>query len=190
MKLKKTTVECEGRILEIDVAEVKRKLASLGANEVSNGLQKRYVFNVVPETKNMWVRLRTDGVKSSLTLKEIVDDSVVGTREWETEIETFGTVLEILERAGIKRKGYQENHRTAYSLNGVEICIDRWPKIPPYLEIEASSEEEVVRTAKLLGFSEKDVTGINNIKIYRHYGIDLDKTPELRFDDQKEMMDG
>jgi adenylate cyclase class 2 len=44
--------------------------------------------------------------------------------------------------------------------------------IPPYLEIEADSREDVVRVAVLLGISEDALTGQNTVKVYARYGID------------------
>jgi adenylate cyclase class 2 len=44
--------------------------------------------------------------------------------------------------------------------------------IPPYLEIEADSREDVVRVAALLGISEDALTGQNTVKVYARYGID------------------
>jgi adenylate cyclase class 2 len=61
-------------------------------------------------------------------------------------------------------------------------AIDRWPHIPPYLEIEADSEPDVLRTARLLGYAPDDLTGENTMKIYRRYGYELDDIPELRFE--------
>jgi adenylate cyclase class 2 len=53
--------------------------------------------------------------------------------------------------------------------------------IPPYLEIEADSKEQVVETAKKLGFEEEQLTGENTLNIYAKYGIDLDLISDLRF---------
>ena len=89
--------------------------------------------------------------------------------------------LEILTRIGIKPKGYQENKRIAYSLNNCQITLDFWPKIPTYLEIEGKNEEEVYKCAKKLAIDKKEITGINTTKIYKKYGIDLDRIENLKF---------
>jgi hypothetical protein len=49
--------------------------------------------------------------------------------------------------------------RTSFELDGGRLEIDGWPLIPPYLETEADSRDEVVRIAAILGFAETDLTG-------------------------------
>lgn len=62
-----------------------------------------------------------------------------------------------------------------------QVEIDTWPRIPPYLEIEASSTEEVIRIASLLGYTETDLTGENTMHVYARHGIDLNAVNELTF---------
>ena len=69
----------------------------------------------------------------------------------------------------------------SFVLDGAQVEIDTWPRIPPYVEIEAGSKDEVVRVAALLGYAEEELTGENTIKVYALYGIDLNAIPELRF---------
>jgi len=174
-------VEIEGKVLDIDKADIKKKLQKLGANKVSDYFFKRYVFDVIPAAQDKWIRLRTDGIKTTLTVKCITDDSITGTEEWEMEVSSFEMALIMLKQIGIESRGYQENKRELYELDGVEIAIDEWPKIPPYIEIEASSEEKVHKTLELLGIDRKSLTGKNTEKIYDIYGIDLSSITDLRF---------
>lgn len=46
---------------------------------------------------------------------------------------------------------------------------------------EADSKDQVVETAKLLGFEEEQLTGENTVRIYNRYGINLDDITNLRF---------
>lgn len=64
---------------------------------------------------------------------------------------------------------------------GVQVVIDRWPKLKPYIEIEGNSAEEVINTAKLLGYTEDDLTMKNTAELYQDVGIDIEKTLELTF---------
>ena len=92
------------------------------------------------------------------------------------------TTLEILAKIGIKPRGYQENKRQEYDLDGVQVVIDRWSKLKPYVEIEANSVVEVVKTAALLGFAESDLITKSTSDLYRNIGIDIEKLAELKFD--------
>ena len=64
--------EYEVTILDIDNS-FEDKLIKLGAKLVSNSTQKRYVYDVIPATPNKWIRLRTNGEKTTLTVKELKD---------------------------------------------------------------------------------------------------------------------
>lgn len=97
------------------------------------------------------------------------------------EVENFEKTNEILENMGIKSKGYQENKRTQYVLNGVEIDIDSWPMIPTYVEIEGKNEEEVMSTLELLDLPKDKVTTLDVDSVYKKYGIDLKDIKVLKF---------
>ena len=173
--------EIEGKILNIKPGQVRTKLKKLGAKKVEDYDYKRYVFDVIPASSNAWVRLRTDGKSSSLTVKEINNDSTTGTEEWEVEVSDFDTTLVLLQKVGLTPRGYQENRRELFLLNGVEVCIDEWPGIPPYLEIEGKSVEEIEEVATKLGYKAGQLIGDNTDKVYAQYGINLKEKAELRF---------
>ena len=89
-----------------------------------------------PVEKDKWIRLRTNGNVTTLTYKNIVSNTIDGTKEVEFEVEDFNKANEFLERIGFKNRSYQENERIQYILSNVEIDIDSWPMIPTYMEIE------------------------------------------------------
>ena len=174
--------EYEIRVLEIDVEEIIKKLEELGATKKGEYAQKRYVYNLRPVEDGKWIRLRTNGEKTTLTYKDIVSNTIDGTKEVEIEVDDFENSNELLERIGFMNKGYQENRRIQYILNGVEIDIDSWPKIPTYMEIEGESEEEVLKMVELLEIDKSKLTALGCSDIYKEiYGIELEKIKELRF---------
>jgi adenylate cyclase class 2 len=175
-------IEHEVRVLEIDPAHVAGLiLAKGGERTVPDRLMRRYVYDITPGDRSRWVRLRDTGNEVTLTIKEITDDGISGTRETEVAVSDFETTNTLLGLLGYRPKSYQENRRESFSLDGARLEIDHWPLIPPYLEIEADTADEVRRIADLLGFRERDLTGENTIKIYHRHGHDLNKIPELRF---------
>lgn len=175
-------IEYELRVLDVNPQEVEATIKQLGGKLLSKQTFRRYVFDIVPMTVGKWIRLRTDGQTTTLTLKIISNDNVDGTSEWEIEVDDFDKTHTILETAGLKAKGYQENSRIEYQLLDARVAIDRWPLIPPYLEIEADNEEAVRRCGEALGYAKSDLTGINTQKIYKKYGIDLDDISSLKFE--------
>ncbi len=176
-----TNIEFEGKVLEINKKDMLKKLVEQKAKYIGEYLQRRYVFNTIPFNENRWVRLRSNGKNATLAVKEIKDDTVNGTSEWEIEVSNFEETLKILKKIGIKPKGYQENRRIEYSMDSCQITLDFWPKIPAYLEIEGKNEKQVYECVKKLGIDKKEITGMNTTKIYKKYGIDLDKIKDLRF---------
>ena len=177
--------EYEVRILEIDVDEVRKKLDSLKASLEWDQVQRRYVYDFIPKIDSKWIRLRTNGIKTTLTIKDLVTAKIDGTRELEIEVDDFDRTNLILKELGYEARNYQENRRIQYRLNGVEIDIDYWPMIPTYLEIEGPSEEEVYKTLELLGYSMDDITTRDVEGIYKDYGHDVLEIKDLRLEEER-----
>jgi len=77
--------EYEVRILNIDVLEITQKLNSLNAEKVFGALQRRYVYDFNTKVDNKWIRLRTNGKKSTLTIKDLTSKTIDGTKELEIQ---------------------------------------------------------------------------------------------------------
>ncbi|MBQ8131120.1 MAG: CYTH domain-containing protein [Bacilli bacterium] len=177
--------EYEVRVLEINVEDVKKKLEGIGAEFQWDSLQKRYVYDFIPRVDGKWIRLRTNGIKTTLTIKNLVSSEIDGTQELEIEVDNFERANLILKELGYDPKGYQENRRIQYVWNGVEIDIDSWPLIPTYLEVEGPSEGAVYNTIKALGFEKGDTTTRDVEGIYLDYGHDLKTIYDLKLEEER-----
>ena len=155
-----------------------------GAVKKDEFLQRRYTYDFNPILPNKWIRLRTNGKKTTLTIKEIKDKTAIdGTMELETFVGDFDVMNDILKELGYSYRNYQENYRIIYSLDNVEISIDSWPLIPTYAEIEGKTNEDVVMALEKLGYTLDDATTLDVTSIYNEiYGIDLLKIKELKFE--------
>ena len=142
-------------------------------------------YDFIPRVDGKWIRLRTNGIKSTLTIKNLVSSEIDGTQELEIEVDNFERCNLILKELGYEPKGYQENRRRQYLLNGVEIDIDSWPMIPDYLEIEGPSEEAVFNTLEVLGFSKEDSTTRDVEGIFLDYGYKLDEIYNLKLEENR-----
>ena len=175
-------IEYEARVLEVNKDELEKKLKSLGAEKVADFNYRRRVYDFNPRSDGKWIRLRTDGNKTTLTLKEIKSKEIDGTIENEIEVSDFDATDIILNKLGYKAHTYQENKRTRYLLDGVEIDIDTWPYIPTYVEIEGKSTKQVKEMIKKLGFDQNKVTSIDVQEVFKqYYNIDIAKMEEVRF---------
>lgn len=152
-------IEFEGKILDIDPETTEKTILDAGGCKRGQRFMRRYVYDIAACDESRWIRLRDTGSETTLTVKHIVDQGIDGTREVETTVDDFDATNTLLGMLGFAPKSYQENHRTSCTLEGAQLEIDTWPRIPPYLEIEAASTNEVIRVAGLLGYDATDLTG-------------------------------
>ena len=174
--------EYEVRVLEINHDEMVKKLESLNAEFKFEALQQRYVYDLKPKQDNKWIRLRTDGQKTTLTIKDLQAKTIDGTKELEIVVDDFDKTNQVLEELGYKNRGFQQNKRTQYLLDGVEIDLDRWPLIPEYMEIEGPSSEAVYETLDKLGISKDKIVTLDVSSIYERYGYGEESLTDLNFE--------
>jgi adenylate cyclase class 2 len=182
-------IEYEATFINIDKDEYRKKLKKAGANLVKpEFLQRRVVFNLPKgqEIKGGWLRVRDESDKITMSLKIVDGDKIENQKELCLKINNFDEGIEFLSRIGCERKSYQENKRELWILDEVEITIDEWPFLEPYLEIEAKSEEKVKTVAQKLGFDYSKALFCSVAPIYsKKYGISEDvinnNTQEILF---------
>jgi len=177
--------EYEVKILDINIEDIQNKLKKIKATKIAERSMKRLVYDIkLDKTEHLgkWIRLRDNGKKITLTIKEIVHKGIDGTKETEIEVSDFEKTDQFIRLLGFEPQAYQENKRISYKLGNIEFEIDSWPKIPPYLEIEGKSIQEVEKAIKLLGFKPEDATSIGVTDVYEKYGLDIHEFKELKFD--------
>lgn len=179
--------EYEATFLKVEEDKLKNNLEDLGANLVKpRQLMKRAIFeNDTTNSDGSWVRLRDEGDKITLTLKQVVDDSSIhGTKEIEFIVDDFEKVCEFLKGIGLIQKRYQENYREEWKLNDVVFDFDTWPDVPTFLEIEGPSESDVKEAAEKLGFDYSSARFGSVDSIYlEEYGRDILKEETLLFEE-------
>ena len=105
----------------------------------------------------------------------------------EIEVSSFEETDKILNELGYVSHTYQENKRTRYVLDGVEIDIDTWPYIPTYVEIEGKNAEEVESTINKLNLDKTKQTTIDVQGVFKEfYNIDIAKMPIVKFGEELE----
>ena len=176
-------IENEITVLDIDKNEFIKKILQAGGKEVSPELkQVRCVYDFSPVNPHKWIRLRTNGKKTTLTIKEINANSKMGARELEIEVSDFEETNRILNELGYKYRNRQENYRHVFILDNAEISIDSWPKIKPYAEIEADTKENIKNVLAKLDIKPNQITELDVCSIYSDiYGIDLLSIKDLTF---------
>ncbi|MGY4952740.1 class IV adenylate cyclase [Streptomyces nigrescens] len=145
--------EYEAKFLEIDVDALRDHLKAAGAEQVfPKTLFTRLIFENDTVQGEQWLRLRDEGGKTTLTLKQVTDASHInGTTEIEVEVSDLEKTAELLKALGLRQVRYQQNYREEWQLGGVTYDLDTWPDLPTFLEVEGSSEQAVRAAVAELG---------------------------------------
>lgn len=155
-------VELEAKFLNVDIEDIRSRLKAAGAKleHPMRDMRRALIEEPHHAAENMFIRIRDEGDKVTLTLKKktksLHESTINSTYEIETTVGDFETTVELFKVAGWHYMTYQESRRETWELDGVEIVIDEWPWINPYIEIEAESEEAVRSVAEKLGFEWSD----------------------------------
>ena len=171
-------IEYEARFININKDSVHESLKQIGAKQIHpEFLQKRVVFNLPKghEIPSGWLRVRQEYDKITMSLKMMEGRKITDTKETCLEVNSFDEAVMFLEKIGCVKKAYQENKRELWEYNHVEICIDEWPFLEPFVEIEGKSEGEVKKVSELLGFDYNNAMfGAADMLIAKKYNISTD----------------
>ncbi|MBY8877100.1 class IV adenylate cyclase [Actinacidiphila acidipaludis] len=184
--------EYEAKFLDVDVTGLQGGLAALGAvRAFPRTLLTRKIYEGAGLTGDRWVRLRDEGTRTTLTLKEVTDgDSIHGTTEIETEVGDFAATAEILTALGLREVGHQQNYREEWRLGDVAFDFDTWPGLATFLEIEGPDEESVRRAASALDLDYTLARFGSVGALYRtEAGRDISTEPTLLFPGPDEAAD-
>lgn len=183
--------EIEVKFLHTDHDKIRDKLKQLGATLVTPmRLMRRVTIDTEKmRQKNAYIRIRDEGDKVTMTYKQFDELSIDGAKEIETEVGDFQSAIDLLHAAGLPYHSFQESKREEWLLDKIEIVLDEWPWLKPYIEIEGYSVESVQKTAELLGFNWNNAVFGDVMVAYRaqYPHLNTQKTigniPEVKFGD-------
>jgi len=182
-------IEYEATFFPVDKDEVRERLRRAGAELIrSEFIQKRMNYDLPQghEINGAWIRVRDEGDKISLTLKVVDGNKIENQKEVITEVSDFQATQKFLESIGCRPKAFQETRRELWRLGEVEIMLDEWPWLPPFVEVEGQSEASVRDASERLGFDYAQAKFCAVDTLYAlHYGITKDEinyTQEVAFD--------
>jgi len=170
-------IEYEATFPDINKDEIRAGLKKVGAKLLrSEFLMKRVSFYAPDKGKHKWLRVRDEGDKITMSLKIIgKKNNIEDQKEICLEIDDFNRGISFLESIKCGKKAYQESKREIWDLDGVEICIDEWPFLEPFVEVEGKNEEEVKRASEKLGFDYGQAMFCSVADLYSSkYGISED----------------
>lgn len=161
--------EYEAKFLDVTIDDIRQKLEQLGAIlEKPMRLMRRVTIdNDYLKSKDAFVRVRDEGDRVTITYKQFDSYSVDGAKEHEIIVNDFAEATALLSAAGLEYTSFQESKRETWQHGDVEIVIDEWPWLKPYIEVEATNEALVKEFSEKLGFNWSDAVFGDVMAAYR-----------------------
>jgi len=182
-------IEYEATFPNVNKDDVRRKLSEAGAKLIKKEfMQKRSVFRL-PEGSQInggWLRVRDEGDRITMSLKVVDGAEIHNQKETMLTVDSFEEAVKFLIGIGCKEKAYQETMRELWELDGVDITIDEWPFLEPFVEVEGGSEEIVKSVSEKIGFDYSQAKFCAVDVLYAEkYNFDVDvinnQTPQILF---------
>jgi len=182
-------IEYEAKFINIDKDKIREKLRALGADLIKpEFLQKRVVFNLPTghQIEGGWLRVRDEIDKITMSFKMVTGNTIKDQKEICLTVNSFSDAENFLASIGCKKRSYQESKRELWKLGNVEITIDEWPFLEPFVKVEGDSEKSVKLACRKLGFGYSEaIFSATDMLIHKKYGISLDRinnrTPKIVF---------
>lgn len=182
-------IEYEATFINVDKDEVRQRLTAAGAVLVRpEFLQRRIIFDLPPgkQDPSRWLRVRDEGDRITLSLKVVDGDRIENQQELCLTVSSMDDAVELLTVIGCRTKAYQETKRELWQLDDVEITIDEWPYLEPFVEVEGQSEAAVQEVSRQIGFDYSQALFCAVDRLYElKYGIAKEvinyQTPRLVF---------
>ena len=185
-------IEYEAKFVDIDKDEMRERLKRIDARLVRpEYFQKRTNFHLPGDKRSdhAWIRVRDEGDKITLSLKKFDGDGMHDQKEICLTIDDFENATKFLSEIGCEEKAYQETKRELWVIDEVEVTVDTWPHLEPFVEIEGKNEESVRIVAGKLGFDFSEaVFGGVGVLYKMKYGVAIEeinhKTKRFVFDQE------
>lgn len=185
--LEKLVVEIRPCFSKEDLSVIKTVLGTLDilefikdpANDFKKLLDEKLIklIKTINNRFSKWIRLRKSGNLTTITIKKVVNGHGIyqldAVKEFEIPVPSLEDGEELLANLGYFFARHQVKMRLTYNYKNAEIVIDKWPRLAPYLEIEAPSKEEIEEVILMLGYKLEDAIVMNTDDVYKAIGIDI-----------------
>jgi adenylate cyclase, class 2 len=179
----KAEAEIEVKILEVDLTALHARLTELHARLEFSGEMHAIFFDDVDgsiRAAGDALRLRREGDQAVLAFKRrLRKDTVKVMDEKETSVGCFDTMRKIMSGLGYVEIAETRKQREEFLLpeTGAKIVIDDYHDalecVPPFVEIEAPTEETVHASALLLGFPPDQCLNWDTRDLASHYQVKM-----------------
>ena len=136
-----------------------------------------YRIQGIKEGEDSWfLRIRSNSEGGHEVTWKAKSD-ILGTARKHKEI-NFGVnepekLADLFEELGLERYAHQDKQRISFTLKDWRMDVDSYPKMPPYLEIEGTSEGHIKEAIAFLGLQKNRTWAEGErILIQEVYGLD------------------
>jgi len=172
--------EIEVKILDINPVKIRKTLKKAGAKKIFK-VKIDARFYDFPDGRirkaGNHLRLRKVGsVKTEMTFKKLKSKKKYKhNEEVDIEVKDFNDTDKFLKMMGLTKVKSYTKTRERYKLKNFQYEIDKYPKIPAFVEIEAKSKDAkkakalLEKAVKVLGYTMKDTKPWNGFEVHKHY---------------------
>lgn len=163
--------------------DLRRVVALLGLHEKESE-EGAITAEKLDELPKRSVRVRRDGENVILSIKEsctkgaAVDNRV----EEEVVVTRPEAVQEMLSTCGYAPESPRQKFRTSFVLDNAHVELNEGPKAPPWIEVEAETEEKVLEIVQRLEYADSDIATLSDSEYYMQHGVPFEESRSLTFD--------
>lgn len=180
------SLEIEKRFKNFNYNQIKKKFKDNNITKVGGYLFKISTYKSPKEGQS--IRIRDEGTKITFTIKQKAINNY--DTEYEVIVDNYEMIDTMIQLMGLEKNYDLYKYREIYKTknNKSEIVLDHFPGLPPYMEIESSTEKELYKMMKTLELLEEPHFTAKDLYL-EQYGITKDrKDGSLTFDNAKDVL--
>lgn len=169
--------EHEIKVLDIDIDNLIEKLKEIGANEVYNDTRTIIALDTLDKyflnKKDKLIRITDEGnVKVTMHVNQSDPESKKGIKFKTSRLKE---TMDFFSELGLNPISNVKAHRISYELGKIDFDIDKFPAIPPFLEIDVEYIEDegytIESILKVLGLENNRVVVMGTEDIHKLYNV-------------------
>lgn len=170
--------EHEIKVLDVDIESLTKKLEEIGAKKVYDDVRTIIALdtsdNYFLNQKDKLIRVTDEGsIKVTMHVHQSKPEIKAGIKFKTSRLKE---TMDFFHEMGLDPISKVETPRISYELGKIDFDIDKFPAIPPFLEIDVEFIEEegytVESLLKVLGLENNKVVVMGTEDIHKLYNVD------------------
>lgn len=170
--------EYEVKVLDIDINKLSKKLEEIGATKVYDDIRTITALDTMDRNflnkEDKLIRVTDEGnIKVTMHINQSNPQTK---KEIKFKTSRLKETMDFLGELGLKPITSVKAHRLSYELGKIDFDIDKFPEIPPFLEIDIEHIEDEGYTIdsllKILELENNRVVVMGTEDIHKLYNVD------------------